>query len=99
MKYKFNKKMKEKHIEFLIRFHKPTSRRLYTLCNCGVGKGVHIIWVKNMSKKLLVSNSIMWAAAILVVAIVEEKQFAILMLVILATTSLMFLKKGNEQQK
>ena len=52
-----------------------------------------------MSKKLLISNSIMWAAAILIVAIVEEKQFAILMLVILATTSLMFLKKGNEQQK
>ena len=41
----------------------------------------------------------MWAAAILVVAIVEEKQFAVLMLVILATISLMFLKKGNEQQK
>ena len=50
-----------------------------------------------MSKKILVSNSIMWAAAILVVAIVEEKQFAILMLVVLATVSLMFLKKGSEQ--
>ena len=49
-----------------------------------------------MSKKLLISNSIMWAAAILVVAIVEDKQFAILMLVILGTVSLMFLKKGNE---
>ena len=48
-----------------------------------------------MSKKLLISNSIMWAAAILVVAIVAEKQFAILMLVVLAITSLMFLKKGN----
>ena len=46
-----------------------------------------------MSKKLLISNSIMWSAAILVVAIVEEKQFAIFMLVILAITSLMFLKK------
>ena len=57
-------------------------------------------WQKtHMSKKLLISNSIMWAAAILVVAIVEEKQFAILMLVVLATTSLMFLKKGNEKQK
>ena len=52
-----------------------------------------------MSKKLLISNSLMWAAAILVDAIVEEKQFAILMLVILATTSLMYLKTGNEQQK
>ena len=52
-----------------------------------------------MSKKLLISNSIMWAAAILVVAIGEERQFANLMLVILATTSLMFLKIGNEPQK
>ena len=49
-----------------------------------------------MSKKLLVSNSIMWAAAILVVAITDEKQFAILMLVVLATASLMFLKKESE---
>ena len=46
-----------------------------------------------MSKKLLISNSIMWATAILVVAIVEDKQFVILMLVILAAVSLMFLKK------
>ena len=46
-----------------------------------------------MNKKLLISNSIMWAAAILVVAIVEDKQFAIFMLVVLATTSLMFLNK------
>ena len=52
-----------------------------------------------MSKKLLISNSIMWAVAILVVAIVEEKQFAILGLITLATTSLMFLKKGNEKIK
>ena len=52
-----------------------------------------------MSKKILISNAIMWAVAILVVAIVEDTQFAILMLVILATTSLMFLKKENEQQK
>jgi hypothetical protein len=52
-----------------------------------------------MSKKILISNSIMWAAAILAVAIVKETQFAILMLVILATTSLMFLKKETEQQK
>lgn len=49
-----------------------------------------------MNKKLLISQSIMWAAAILVVSIVEEKRFAILMLVILATVSLMSLKKENE---
>ena len=48
-----------------------------------------------MNKKLLISQSIMWAAAILVVSIVEEKQFAILMLVILATASLMNLRKGK----
>jgi hypothetical protein len=48
-----------------------------------------------MNKKLLISQSIMWAAAILVVSIVDEKQFAVLMLVILATTSLITLKKGN----
>ncbi len=28
--------MKKKHIEFLIRFHKPTSRHLYTLRDGGV---------------------------------------------------------------
>ena len=50
-----------------------------------------------MGKKLIISQSIMWAAAILVVAIVDEKQFAILMLVVLATVSLMFLKKGSKQ--
>jgi len=44
-------------------------------------------------KKIMISQSIMWAAAILVVSIVDEKQFAILMLVILATVSLMSLKK------
>jgi len=49
-----------------------------------------------MGKKLIISQSIMWAAAILVVAIVDEKQFAIFMLVVLATASLMFLKKESE---
>ena len=49
-----------------------------------------------MGKKLIISQSIMWAASILVVAIVDEKQFAILMLVLLATVSLMFLKKESE---
>jgi|TARA_B110000438_G_scaffold27752_1_gene26677 hypothetical protein len=48
-----------------------------------------------MNKKLLISQSIMWAAAILVVSIVDEKQFAILMLVILATVSLMNLRMGK----
>jgi hypothetical protein len=46
-----------------------------------------------MAKKLVISQSIMWAAAILVVSIVEEKEFAVLMLVLLATTSLINLGK------
>ena len=49
-----------------------------------------------MNKKIIISQSIMWAAEILVVSIVEEKEFAVLMLVILATTSLITLRKGNE---
>ena len=48
-----------------------------------------------MNKKIIISQSIMWAAAILVVSIVEEKEFAVFMLVILATTSLITLRKGN----
>ena len=48
-----------------------------------------------MNKKLLISQSIMWAAAILVVSIVDEKEFAIFMLAILATVSLMNLRKGK----
>ena len=44
-------------------------------------------------RKLIMSQSIMWAAAILSVAIIEEKQVAILMLVILAMVSLINLKK------
>ena len=48
-----------------------------------------------MNKKLLISQSIMWATAILVVSIVDEKEFAIFMLVILATVSLMNLRKGK----
>ena len=48
-----------------------------------------------MNKKLLISQSIMWAAAILVVSIVDEKEFAIFMLLILATVSLMNLRKGK----
>ena len=49
-----------------------------------------------MNRKIIISQSIMWAAAILVVSIVGEKEFAVLMLVILATTSLITLRKGNE---
>ena len=49
-----------------------------------------------MNKKIIISQSIMWATAILVVSIVEEKEFTLLMLVILATTSLITLRKGNE---
>ena len=48
-----------------------------------------------MNKKLLISQSIMWAAAILVVTIVDEKQFAISIIVILATVSLMNLREGK----
>ena len=46
-------------------------------------------------KKIMISQSIMWATAILVVSIVDEKQFAILMLIILATISLINIKKGR----
>ena len=49
-----------------------------------------------MNKKIIISQSIMWAAAILVVSIVEVKPFAVLLLVLLATTSLITLRKGNE---
>jgi hypothetical protein len=48
-----------------------------------------------MNKKLVISQSIMWAAAILVVSIVEEKEFAVLMLVLLAITALINLGKGQ----
>ena len=46
-------------------------------------------------KKLIISQSIMWAVAILVVSIVEEKEFAVSMLVLLATISLINLRKGK----
>jgi len=46
-----------------------------------------------MNKRLLISQSIMWATAILVVSIVDDKEFGILLLVILATVSLMNLRK------
>ena len=48
-----------------------------------------------MDKKLLISQSILWASAILVVAIVDEKQFASLLLIVLAAVSLMNLRKSE----
>ena len=32
--------MKQKHVDFIMKFHKPTSRHLYTLRDGGVDKGV-----------------------------------------------------------
>ena len=48
-----------------------------------------------MDKKLLISQSIIWASAILVVAIVDEKEFVSLLLIILAAVSLMNLRKSE----
>ena len=44
-------------------------------------------------KKLIISQSIMWAAAILMVAILDDTDFQILLLVVLATTSILYLNK------
>ena len=71
---------------------------LRTLCYGGVDKGVYLIRRQQMKKKLLISQSIMWAAAILVVSIVDEKQFGISLLVILATASLMNLRKIKSEE-
>ena len=46
-----------------------------------------------MAKKVVISQSIMWAAAILVVSIVEEKEFAVLMLVLLEKKNFSLMKK------
>jgi hypothetical protein len=51
-----------------------------------------------VNKKIIISQSIMWAAAILVVSIVDEKQFGISLLVILATASLMNLRKIKSEE-
>lgn len=59
---------------------------------------INASWEKNMMKKMIIAQSIMWAAAILVVAIVDDKSFAVLMLVALATTSLMALNKLDKSQ-
>jgi hypothetical protein len=44
-------------------------------------------------KKLIISQSIMWAAAILMVAILDDTSFEILLLVVLASISILYLKK------
>lgn len=43
-------------------------------------------------KKLIISQSIMWAAAILMVAILDDTNFEILLLVVLASISILNLK-------
>ncbi len=35
--------MKKKHLDFLLKFHKPTSRHLYTLRNGGVDLVVPVL--------------------------------------------------------
>ena len=44
-------------------------------------------------KKIIISQSIMWAAAILMVAILDDTNFEILLLVVLATISILNLKQ------
>ena len=44
-------------------------------------------------KKILISQSIMWAAAIRVASILEEKEFILLLLLVLASVSLDNLQK------
>ena len=46
-------------------------------------------------KKIIISQSIMWAAAILVVAILDDTNFEILLLVVLATISILNLNKAK----
>ena len=47
-------------------------------------------------KKIIISQSIMWAAAILVVAILDDTNFEILLLVVLATISILNLNKAKQ---
>ena len=49
-------------------------------------------------KKILISQSIMWAGAILVASIVEEKEFLLLLLLVLASVSLLNLQKQLKKQ-
>ena len=96
--------MEDKYIKFYKTFHKKfkNDENLIlcskTLSDGGVDKGVYLIRRQQMKKKLLISQSIMWAAAILVVSIVDEKQFGISLLVILATASLMNLRKIKSEE-
>ena len=46
-------------------------------------------------KKIIISQSIMWAAAVLVVAILDDTNFEILLLVVLATISILNLNKAK----
>ena len=46
-------------------------------------------------KKIIISQSIMWAAAILVVAILDDTNFETLLLVMLATISILNLNKAK----
>ena len=57
-----------------------------------LGVIVRIITFRQM-KKLIISQSIMWAAAILMVAILDDTNFEILLLVVLASISILNLKK------
>jgi len=47
-------------------------------------------------KRLIISQSIMWAAAILMVAILDDTNFEILLLTVLATISILNLNKVKE---
>ena len=47
-------------------------------------------------KKLIISQSIMWAAAILMVAILDDTNFEILLLIVLASISILNLKKKKK---
>jgi hypothetical protein len=46
-------------------------------------------------KKIIISQSIMWAAAILIVAILDDTNFEILLLVVLATISILNLNESK----
>jgi hypothetical protein len=48
-----------------------------------------------MRKKLIVSQSILWATALLVVALVDDTQYTLFLLVLLATVAVVNLNKNN----
>jgi hypothetical protein len=54
----------------------------------------YFLYIVDM-KKIIISQSIMWAAAILVVAILDDTNFEILLLVVLATISILNLNKAK----